>query len=76
MKDWTKEPLSSWSGSFDLSKAVLLTRDDDPQDKVDQNPRYTTWNERDDHRKAEPERTDSEKLGQPAADASKDAVAF
>jgi hypothetical protein len=62
--------------AFLSQPSTLLTRDDDPQDKVNQNARHTTRNERDDQGKAEPERTDAEKLGKPAAHTGDDAVAF
>ena len=61
---------------FRFHEPMLFTRDDDPQDEVDQYARHAARNERDDQCKAEPERTDAEELGESATDAGDDAVIF
>ena len=72
----SKSRLSHKERRLPASQAlVLLTGDDDPQDEIDQYTRHTPRNERNEQRQAEPERTDAEELGKPAADTGDDAVA-
>ncbi len=53
---------------------LLLCRDDDHRDQVDQQAWNAAGEEEEEEQQAEPERADAEKFSQPAADTRDDAV--
>ena len=59
-----------------LIERILLSRNDHPEDEVDQDTRHTTWDERNDQCQAEPERTDAEEFSKSATDASDHTITF
>jgi len=59
-----------------LYEPILLSWDDHPQDEVDQYARHAARDERNEHRQAEPERTDAKELSKSTTDTRNHAVTF
>jgi hypothetical protein len=78
MNDYRQEIPKSRTENVRLSlyEPILLSWDDHPQDEVDQYTRHATRDECNEHRQAEPERTDAKELGKSTTDTRNHAVTF